>query len=248
VDVRSNTILITGGGSGIGRGLAEAFHKLGNKVIIGGRRQSALQAVCAANPGMEHVSLDVKNRDQILRVANRLNSTFPALNVIINNAGIQRAVDFNADAFSTDSIEEEIGTNLTGLVLMCAAFLPHLRKQPRAAVANVSSGLGLVPLSTVPVYSATKAAVHAFTASLRHQLRSTSVEVIELIPPSVATDLRAGREDNGGPQPMPLDEYIAETMRRLEKGETEIAVGTARYGLAAVSGDDARKIFAGMNP
>jgi uncharacterized oxidoreductase len=248
VDVRSNTILITGGGSGIGRGLAEAFHKLGNKVIIGGRRQSALQAVCAANPGMEHVSLDVKNRDQILRVANRLNSTFPALNVIINNAGIQRAVDFNADAFSTDSIEEEIGTNLTGLVLMCAAFLPHLRKQPRAAVANVSSGLGLVPLSTVPVYSATKAAVHAFTASLRHQLRSTSVEVIELIPPSVATDLRAGREDNGGPQPMPLDEYIAETMQRLEKGETEIAVGTARYGLAAVSGDDARKIFAGMNP
>lgn len=247
--LQSNRMFITGGGTGIGRGLAEAFHKLGNKVIIGGRRKHVLQEVCAANPGMEHVLLDVANSDQVLEVAGHLTSTFPDLNCIINNAGIQRALDFAGDSFPLSAYAEEVQTNLIGLIAMCTAFLPQLKKQPHASILNVSSGLGLVPLSRVPVYSATKAAVHSFTMSLRHQLRDTSVEVIELIPPSVATDLRAGREGSArGPQPMPLDEYISETMKGLERGDSEIAVGTACFALAAASNDDFRKIFGMMNP
>jgi uncharacterized oxidoreductase len=249
MDLHGNTILITGGGSGIGRGLAEAFHRLENKVIISGRRESLLQEACTANPGMEYTVLDVRDRAQVQGAAEHLAKSFPALNCLINNAGVQRALEFSSGDISCDAIEEEIGTNFTGLVQMCAAFLPQLRQQARAALINVSSGLGLTPLSRVPVYSATKAAVHAFTMTLRHQLRASSVEVIELIPPSVATDLRAARNEStqAGPRPMPLEEYIAETFQGLERGEQEIAVGTARRGLAATSSDEVRNIFAMMN-
>jgi uncharacterized oxidoreductase len=246
----SNTILITGGGSGVGRGLAEALQAQGNTVIISGRRENMLQSVCAANPGMHYVVLDVRDRNQVHGVADRLISEFAQLNCLVNNAGIQRAFDFRNETLDDDTVEDEIQTNFTGLVQMCSAFLPHLRKQDHSTIINVSSGLGIIPLSKVPVYSATKAAVHSFTMSLRYQLRDTSVEVIELIPPSVATNLRAGREEKGqsGPPAMPLSEYIAETMKGLASGEPEIAVGTAQFGLAAISNADARKIFSIMNP
>jgi uncharacterized oxidoreductase len=243
-----STIFITGGGSGIGRGLAEAFHKSGNKVIIGGRRRQALAEVCSANPGMESIPLDVQDRNHIRDVARQLAHKFPKLNCVVNNAGIQRAIDFTKDPISFDAIEEEITTNLTGLIHMCAAFLPHLKKQARASLINVSSGLGLMPLALVPVYSATKAAVHSFTRSLRHQLRATTVEVIELIPPSVVSDLRTGRDEaHSGPPSMPLDEYIAETIKGIERGDTEIAVGMAQRGLAAADNEEVRNTFLMMN-
>jgi len=245
----SNCILITGGGSGIGRGLAEAFHRLGNGVIIGGRRRELLEEACSANPGMSWTFLDLLDGARIDAVASHTISRFPELNCLINNAGIQRTLDFASDSLSSDLIEQEIGTNLTGLIKTTAAFLPHLRKQKGAVVINVSSGLGLIPLSKVPVYSATKAAVHSFTMSLRDQLRETCVEVIELIPPSVATELRVSRESSSasGPRPMPLEQYIAEIIRRLEAGETEIAVGTAQSWLEATVSSEARTIFSRIN-
>ncbi len=240
MDLKSNTVFITGGATGIGRGLAEAFHQLGNRVIVGGRREEYLQAVCHANPGMEYCKLDVRKREQIQQAAAHLTSTFPKLNCLINNAGVQRAHDFRTGDPSLEEIAAEIQTNFTGLVQLCSAFLPHLQRQQRACLINVSSGLGLIPLSRVPVYSATKAAVHSFTQSLRHQLRNTNVEVVELIPPSVATDLRASRpqEVHSGPPALALKEYIAETMKALGDGEQEIAVGTARHALAATSSVD----------
>ena len=250
MNLRSNTVFITGGGSGIGRGLAEAFHTLGNKVIIGGRRPDLLKRVCSAHSDIDYVALDVADPDQIHDVAGYLIDKYPSLNCLINNAGIQRVIDFTADDLSSEAVEEEVTTNFIGLVQMCAAFLPHLRKQTRSSLINVSSGLGLTPLSRVPVYSATKAAVHSLTKSLRHQLKETSVEIIELIPPSVATELRIGRDDSEhvGPPAMPLDEYISETMKALANNEQEIAVGNARFGLRATSTDEISRIFSLMNP
>jgi uncharacterized oxidoreductase len=250
MNLRSNTVFITGGASGIGLGLAQAFYRLRNKVIIGSRRQDLLKQVCSAHEGMDYVVVDVGNPDQIQDVAGYLIEKYPSINRVINNAGIQRLIDFTSDNVSNELIEEEIGTNFTGLVQICAAFLPHLRKQNPASLINVSSGLGLTPLSKVPVYSATKAAVHSFTKSLRHQLKGTSVEVIELIPPSVATELRSGRNDSEhvGPPAMPLDEYISQTMTALETNEQEIAVGSARFGLRATSNEEVSKIFSLMNP
>lgn len=249
MNLESNTIFITGGGTGIGRGLAEAFHRLGNKVIIAGRREEILHAVCDVNPGMAYCKLDVRDSGQIQHVAAHLTKAFPDLNCIVNNAGIQRAYDFRTEPPSAEDIETEILTNLAGLVQLCSVFLPHLRKQKKGFLINVSSGLGLVPLARVPVYSATKAAVHSFTRSLRHQLRNTNIEVVELIPPAVATDLRVSRpqESEAGPRPLPLDEYVTATMNALGQGELEIAVGTAQYALAATSDDDIQKIFALMN-
>jgi uncharacterized oxidoreductase len=192
--MHSNTMFITGGGSGIGKGLAEAFHKLGNQVIIAGRREDVLKNTCAANPGMSYAVLDAANAASIRSVAESVTSKFPALNCVINNAGVQRYVNFSGNKpLDEKAMQEEIDTNLLGTIRGCAAFLPHLRTKEQATIINVSSGPALVPLSIFPVYCATKAAVHSFTLSLRHQLRDTKVTVIELIPPYVATDL-------GGPQ------------------------------------------------
>ena len=174
MQMRSNTILITGGGSGIGRGLAEAFHKLSNQVVIAGRRAELLRQVCSANPGMSHVVLDVTNPESLRSVVGQVTARFPALNCVIANAGVQRVHSFDRDEPVDDrAIEEEIATNLLGVIRVCAAFLPHLRKQPSATLINVSSGLAFVPMASIPVYCATKAAVHSFTVSLRWQLKKS---------------------------------------------------------------------------
>ena len=186
----SNTIFITGGSSGIGKGLAEAFHKLGNQVIIGARRREALERVCSANPGMRHVVLDVTDPGSVLQGASRLTGEFPNLNVILNNAGVQRRHDFSTgEPWDDQAALEEVNTNVLGVIRVAAAFVPHLRKQGSATIVNVSSGLAYVPIARYPVYCATKAAVHSFSLSLRHQLKDSGVKVIELIPPYVDTAL-----------------------------------------------------------
>jgi uncharacterized oxidoreductase len=248
--MQSNTIFITGGGSGIGRGLAEAFQKRGNQIIIAGRREDVLKKTCGANPGMSYIRMDVTDAASIRSGAAEVTSRFPKLNCVINNAGIQREHDFtHGEAVNDDVVGQEIETNLLGLIRVSAALLPHLQKMDNATLVNVSSGLGFVPLSRFPVYCATKAAVHSFCLSIRHQLRGTGVQVIEIIPPYVATDLgRTHPPGGGGPVPMPLDGYIVALMEELAGGPDEVAVGTAKRLVAASSSEAVRNIFAGMNP
>ncbi|QEE27027.1 SDR family NAD(P)-dependent oxidoreductase [Terriglobus albidus] len=209
--VTGNTILITGGGSGLGRGLAEAFHKRGNTVIIAGRRKEVLDQVGAANPGIVGVQLDVQSEASINAFAADLAAKYPALNVLINMAGIMKT----EQVIDPKAAEETINTNLLAPIRLTAALLPTLQKQPSATIMNVSSGLAFTPLALTPTYSATKAAIHSWSQSLRYQLKGTSVEVLELAPPYVQTEL-LGPHQKSDPRAMPLDAFIDETMQILE--------------------------------
>jgi uncharacterized oxidoreductase len=218
-----NTMLITGGGSGIGRALAEAFHARGNRVIIAGRRAAPLDEVAAANPGMRATVLDIADTAAIRGFAERLTADEPALNVVIHTAGIMRAEALRDGAIG--DAEETVATNLLGPIRLTAALLPLLAAQPRAAIVTVSSGLAFVPRASTPTYSATKAAIHSYTQALRYQLRDTAVQVIELIPPYVRTGLMGPRQAND-PNAMPLDDFIAETLDILTRAPdaTEVIV------------------------
>jgi len=236
--ISGNTILITGGGSGIGRALAESFHTLGNRVIVAGRRQAALDEVTRANPGMAALALDIENAAAIREFAARLTARHPALNMIMHNAGIMRpesladATDYLADAEAT------VATNLLGPIRLTAALLPHLKKQPEAAIMTVTSGLAFVPLAGCPTYCATKAALHSYTESLRYQLKDTTVEVLELAPPYVQTELM-GSHQAADPRAMPLEDFIAETMQLLTASPTppEILVERVKPLRFAAQGD-----------
>jgi uncharacterized oxidoreductase len=241
-----NTILITGGGSGIGRGLAKALHALGNQVVIAGRRQQALDETTAANPGMKSIQLDIEDRTAIPAFAARVTAEFPALNVLFNNAGIMRTEKLLAQQPDLADAEATVATNLLGPIRLTAALLPHLLKQPRATVLNVSSGLAFVPLALTPTYCATKAAIHAYTQSLRYQLRQTKVEVLELIPPYVATNLMNGADD---PHAMPLDKFLAETVEILKTQPTppEICVENVKPLRFAAEHNQFDGCFNGLN-
>jgi uncharacterized oxidoreductase len=215
-----NTIFITVCGSGIGRGLAEALHKLGNQVIISGRRQGHLAETTKANPGMQSVELNVEDPASIAAVAKKVVAENPKLNVLINNAGIMR-IDDAAGAVDDGLLVSTITTNLLGPIRMTGALIEHLKKQPQATVINVSSGLGFVPLATSAVYSATKAAMHSYTLSLRYKLKGSSVTVLELAPPWVQTDLMNSNRD---PRAMPLAPFIEETMKVLGSDAEEVLV------------------------
>lgn len=247
MDPTGNTILITGGGSGIGRGLAETFHAAGNQVLIAGLRRQALDAVTAANPGMRSLTLDVEDPVDIQSFAARIMGDFPKLNVLINNAGIMRREDLAQQKINSPDTEAIIATNLLGPIRMTAALLPLLRQQQRPAIINVSSGLAFVPLAFTPTYCATKAAIHSFTVSLRYQLKETGVEVIELIPPYVGTELMEGGSSN--PRAMPLDKFIQETMEILKIRPTpsEICVKNVEVLRYAAENGNFDDVFRGMN-
>jgi uncharacterized oxidoreductase len=225
---QKDIVFITGGSSGIGAGLAKAFHIKGATVMIAGRDVEALAKIAKEHPGMETQKLDVSDPLAVTQCAQELSKHYLNLNVVINNAGIQRLLDFSADVPpSFDQIDPEIETNFKGMIYVTSAFLPLLRRQPSARIINVSSGLGFVPLIKAPIYSATKAAQHAFTISLREQLRGTSVRVIELIPPVVKTNLHRGQESQP-PRAMSLDVFITRAMQGLESNRPEIPVGLAK--------------------
>jgi uncharacterized oxidoreductase len=241
-----NTILITGGGSGIGRGLAEAFYALGNQVIIAGRRKQALDETTAANPGMTSLRLDIEDPANVRSLAAEMATRYPALNVLINNAGIMRIEKLVAQQEDLADAASTIATNLLGPIRLTAALLPLLQRQPRSVIMNVSSGLAFVPLASTPTYCATKAGIHSYTQSLRYQLQGSTTEVLELIPPYVATDLLNGADD---PRAMPLEKFIAEAMEILktQPAATEICVEPVRgLRLAAESGHY-NSVFQGLN-
>jgi len=248
--LKENTVFVTGGTSGIGRGLAEAFYRRGNQVIISGRRQERLRETCAKNPGMASYPLDVTDARAIQKVAERATQDFPALNWVVNNAGIQMSRGFPPESpFDDESLQAEIATNLMGVIRVAAAFVPHLAGRRGATLVNVSSGLAFVPMARFAVYCATKAAVHSWTLSLRHQLRSSGIKVIELIPPWVASEL--GGQDKpstlGGRGPMPLDAFVEETMKAFDSGEDDLAIADAKRLAAAACPETVRKVFAAMN-
>lgn len=224
MNISGNTILITGGGSGIGQALAEALAAKGNQIIIAGRRADALDAVAAANPGMATALLDISDGDGIADFAQRVTRDHPALNVVIHNAGIMRSEDLLSPDYKLDDAEATIATNLLGPMRLTAALLPHFRQQSRASIVTVSSGLAFVPLASTPTYSATKAAIHSWSQSLRSQLAGTAIDVVEIVPPAVATDLMPGHA--ASPHTMPLADYIAETVALIaaDPKATEILV------------------------
>jgi uncharacterized oxidoreductase len=221
-----NTILITGGGSGIGEALAHRFHDAGNVVIIAGRRQDALDAAAAGRPNIHTMTLDVESAEGVADFAARVLAAFPALNVLINNAGIMRFEELDHGRDLADA-EATITTNLLGPIRLTNALIDHLIAQPDAAIVNVTSGLAFVPLISTPTYNATKAAIHSYTNSMRAALAG-KVEVIELAPPAVQTGLTPGQESREGYQP--LDEFADEVMTLFGQQPTPPEILVERVG------------------
>ncbi|MGV0908453.1 SDR family oxidoreductase [Martelella sp. FOR1707] len=224
MNINDNTIFITGGTSGIGRALAEAFHALGNKVIIAGRRKALIDEVTAANPGMDGITLDITDPADIHDTAAELVAAYPRLNVLINNAGI---MPFDDPAVKIDDTVSRriIDTNLLGPIRLTSALIEHLKRQPRATIIHNTSVLAYVPLAVTAVYSASKAALHSYAMSQRFMLRDTNVGVQEIAPPWVDTDLI---KKSGDPRAMPLEVFIEKTMAGLASDDEEIFVEEIR--------------------
>jgi uncharacterized oxidoreductase len=247
MQISGNTILITGGGSGIGRALAEAFHREGNQVIIAGRRKSVLDETTAANPGMASMVLDIESKEAVKNFAAEIVQKFPKLNVVLNNAGIMQVENFK-EAADEATTEAMININLLGTIRLTTALLPHLLQQPKATVLTVSSGLAFVPLAMTPAYCATKAAVHSWSQSLRYQLKNTSVGVIEIIPPYVQTELMGAQQATDS-RAMPLAEYLQETFQILktQPDVEEVHVERVKFLTQAAERGEYGKVFETLN-
>ena len=245
MNISGNTILITGGGSGIGRGLAEAWQAKGNQVIIAGRRKAVLEETVAENPGMKYLTLDIEDPAAIKAFAVQVAAEYPTLNVLVNNAGIMRMENVLEEQNLSD-VEAIVTTNLLGPIRLTGALLPLLRKQAHSTIINVSSGLAFVPLALTPTYCATKAAIHSYTCSLRYQLKDTTTEVLEIVPPYVQKDLLGGAED---PRAMPLKDFIAQTMEIFNAQPTplENCVENAQGLRFAESTGQFDAVFKGLN-
>lgn len=221
-----NTILITGGGSGIGEALAHRFHDQGNTVIVAGRRQDALDQAVAGRPNMHALVFDIDSAAGVADFVERLLAEHPAVNVLINNAGIMRmeALDHSRDLADAEATTV---TNLLGPIRLIDGLVDHLSAQPDAVIVNVTSGLAFVPLVSAPTYSATKAAMHSYTVAMREALKG-KIEVIELAPPAVQTGLTPGQETH--PAYQPLDEFADEVMTLFATQPTPAEILVQRVG------------------
>jgi len=237
-----NTILITGATSGIGLALAERFLARENEVIICGRREALLNQIKQRYPRMHTYRCDVSKEGERLALFEWAAQRFPKLNVLINNAGIQRRVDMPPQEAWSDSVAE-IEVNLHAPIHLSYLFAPHLEKQANAALLMVTSGLAFVPMAHAAVYCATKAALHSFTMSARHLLGKKGIEVIEIIPPAVATDLGGVGLHTGA---TPLDEFADAVLSQLEAQKAEVTYGFSAVGSRA-SREELDATFARMN-
>ncbi len=227
--IKGNTILITGGATGIGFSLAEALVNAGNKVIICGRREGKLKEAKDKLPQIATKVCDVSKERERKSLFTWVQDNFADLNILINNAGIQRMINLKKGTQTLFKGENEIETNLIAPIRLCSYFIPPFLKKKEAAIINVSSGLGFVPIAVMPVYCATKAAVHSFSMSLRYQLRDTSIKVFEIVPPAVDTELGRGTTDESAQEygGIPPSEVARATLTALAKNKYEILVGEA---------------------
>ncbi|MCH5643307.1 MULTISPECIES: SDR family oxidoreductase [unclassified Gordonia (in: high G+C Gram-positive bacteria)] len=219
--ISGNTIFIPGATSGIGLGLALRLHEAGNRVIVGGRRTELLSQIADAHPGIETVRIDTADADDVVRVSAEVQRRFPDTNVLIAMAGIMRSEDLRDNDFLSTAVAE-VETNILGPLRLVAAFTEFLAAQPDATIITVSSGLAFTPMVGTPTYSATKAAIHSFTDSLRIQLADSGIGVLELVPPAVQTDLMPGQAE--AEWAMPLDDFLDEVMHLLPEATREILV------------------------
>jgi uncharacterized oxidoreductase len=224
-----NTILITGGGSGIGYELTKQLSALGNTILITGRDQAKMDRAKAAFPKIHTFRSDVSDPKAIATLYEKVTNQFPELNILINNAGIMREINVHNKAGSLEDITREIEINLSGPIRMVKQFLPHLKTKSGAAILNVSSGLAFVPLPISPVYCATKAGLHSFTESLRVQLKNTKVKVFELAPPATQTELLGGfnPEDMKGVSIMKVEDMVEVAVKGMQGDRFEIRPGQA---------------------
>jgi uncharacterized oxidoreductase len=245
---KDNTILITGGATGIGFALAEAFVKAGNKVLICGRREAKLQEAKRKLPQIQTRRCDLSRKEERESLCDWARDNHKELNILVNNAGIQRTIDLSKGTAELFGGEDEVQVNFVAPMHLSAYFAPFLSKKKEAAIINVSSGLGFVPIAAMPVYCATKAGIHMFTISLRYQLKDTSVKVFEIVPPAVDTEL--GKETTGESEQeyrgIPPSEVATATLEALKNDEYEIIVGEAK-GLVEGARKNFRKAFQELN-
>lgn len=244
--VSGNTILITGGATGIGFALAEKFVALGNEVIICGRRDEKLKEAKAKLPPIVTRRCDISKEDERKSLFDWVSSNFKSINVLVNNAGIQRPIDFRKGVDDLLRNDDEIEINLKAQIYLSGRFVPLLSKQKEAAIVNVSSGLGFVPLTIFPVYCATKAAIHSFSISLRYQLKSTSIKVFEVIPPTVYDTGLKGKPMEKSEWSVSSKEMAEAVVSGLQADDYEIAAGTSK-NLLSGSKADLERAFKNMN-
>jgi uncharacterized oxidoreductase len=244
MQLTGDTVLVTGGGSGIGRGLAIALHEAGNRVLIAGRRIEALRAVADEYPGIAYMQLDHSDRRSIMRFAEQIERQYADLNVIVNNAGVIALEDLAVS--DPDIASAVISTNLLGPIVLTSMLLPALRAQRRAAIINVTSASAFVPKAFAPTYSATKSGLHAYTESLRFQLQDSGIQVIEIAPPRVETEM----DGTGDEYAMGVDDFIAETLSLMaaEPDAAEVIVSAARGLRDAERNGVYAEQFAAVNP
>ncbi|MBD2722673.1 SDR family oxidoreductase [Hymenobacter armeniacus] len=230
MNLSTNTVLLTGGATGIGLALAVRFLRAGSTVIIVGRRAEKLAEAQQLYPGLITRVADVADAAERAELARWATATYPRLNVLVNNAGIQNRVQLAEPGADWDHLRQEIVINVEAPIHLSTLLIPHLRGQAHAAIVNVTSGLSFAPAAFAPIYSATKAALHSFTLSLRHQLQPTGISVLEIVPPAVNTDL-------GGPGlhtfGVNVDEFADSVMARLAAGEEEVGFGTSEQARLA---------------
>ncbi|WIV56125.1 SDR family oxidoreductase [Amycolatopsis nalaikhensis] len=251
MDITGNTLFIPGATSGIGLALALALKDRGNTVVVGGRRTELLEKIAAEHPGIGTVRIDTTDAASIQAAAKEVIARYPELNVLVTMAGIMRVEDWHQPETFLESAEDVVTTNVLGPIRLIGAFVEHLRTRPDATIVTVSSGLAFTPLKVTPSYNASKAAIHMLSESLRLQLADTSVRVVELVPPSVQTDLLPGQAEND--HAMPLDAFITEVMSLFETqpDAREIQVERVkflRYGEVRGDYDDVVATLNGTDP
>jgi uncharacterized oxidoreductase len=246
--ISGNTIFITGGATGIGLAMSEIFLNAGNEVIICGRREDKLLEAEKKLKGIHTKVCDLSVHENRIAISQWVISKFPDCNMLINNAGIQRMIDFTKGTEELTELHEEISTNLEAPIHLSALFIPHLSSKKDSAIVNITSGLGFTPLAFVPVYCATKAALHSFSLTLRHQLRNSSIKVFEIIPPIVDTDLDKGARKRRGQKNFGISpqETAQQAVKAIENNEFEFAIGMAQ-NLKMGSRNNPEEAFKRMN-